>query len=128
MIMFIFPSKNYGNPRENITDRHHAEVNVVLDSKQPMTQNANFSKNIWLFIFQNSNETSELSNIKNHFINLKTLTLDSQLYGASVDEKTIKIYEIYQKQFGMNLVANEVKTFQTYKISTKVRLDSSCSS
>ena len=101
---------------------------MVLDSKQPMTQNANFSKNIWLFIFQNSNETSELSNIKNHFINLKTLTLDSQLYAASVHDKTIKIFEIYQKQFGMNLVANEVKTFQTYKISTKVRLDSSCSS
>ena len=90
MIMFIFPSKNYGNPRENITDRHHAEVKVVLDSKQPMTQNANFSKNIWLFIFQNSNETSELSNIKNHFINLKTLTLDSQLLQTSTFKFLLK--------------------------------------
>ena len=76
-----------------------------------LVRGANFEHDFWLFIFENNNETFQSNSLHQYFKEFSSIILTTHIYSAIVTNESIRLFEVYRKQIGMDLIIKEVKFF-----------------
>ena len=79
-----------------------------------LVRGANFEHDFWLFIFENNNETFQSNSLHQYFKEFSSIILTTHIYSAIVTNESIRLFEVYRKQIGMDLIIKEVTYFWLY--------------